>query len=158
MEAQGKRQSHRDLKLNNIMVEGFCGERPDRKEKDPYVKIIDFGCATFCDSQDFTKDGNIRLGSKPYMAPELINHQPHDEKVDIWALGVIAFVLLTDETFPFGCFSGVSDSTDGVVRESNLSDEITSKQLDMSLLEESKVSLSGQDFIDLVQADGSRSL
>jgi serine/threonine protein kinase len=41
------------------------------------------------------------LGSPMYMAPELINKTPYDERVDIWALGVLTYLLLSGK-HPFG--------------------------------------------------------
>ena len=32
-----------------------------------------------------------------YMAPELCDQAPYDEKVDVWAVGVIAYILITGE-------------------------------------------------------------
>ena len=44
----------------------------------------------------------VTLGSRAFMAPELItNEEPHDMAVDVWALGVTAFYLLTYGKFPF---------------------------------------------------------
>lgn len=40
------------------------------------------------------------LGSPLYMAPELVNRQPYNEKVDVWSLGVITYQLLSGKT-PF---------------------------------------------------------
>ena len=34
------------------------------------------------------------------MAPEIISQQVYDEKVDVWAFGVIAFCMLTSQ-YPF---------------------------------------------------------
>ena len=46
----------------------------------------------------------MTLGNRKYMAPELINNpekKAHNEKVDIWSAGVIAFVLLSNGSYPF---------------------------------------------------------
>ena len=40
------------------------------------------------------------LGSPLYMAPELVNRQPYNEKVDVWSLGVVTYQLLSGKT-PF---------------------------------------------------------
>ena len=42
----------------------------------------------------------LSLGTPPYMAPELLKREPYDKKVDIWAIGVIAYKLLFDKV-PF---------------------------------------------------------
>lgn len=41
------------------------------------------------------------MGTPFYMAPEIINRQVYDSKVDLWALGVLAYVLLSGGNFPF---------------------------------------------------------
>ena len=40
------------------------------------------------------------LGSPLYMAPELVKKKKYDDKVDIWALGCITYLLLSGQT-PF---------------------------------------------------------
>ena len=42
----------------------------------------------------------LRLGTTPYMAPEIVLGKAYDKSVDIWALGVMAFKILTDQ-YPF---------------------------------------------------------
>lgn len=79
--------THRDIKLENILI-------------DPHhcVKIIDFGFST-C----FSNDKKIRLfcGTPSYMSPEIVTKQESfGPPSDIWAAGVVLYVLLTG-TFPF---------------------------------------------------------
>ena len=90
---------HRNVKSENILCE------PWDYEKDPIgprVKLADFGFATDLElDQETTK---MTLGNRKYMAPELINNsekKAHNEKVDIWSAGVIAFVLLSNGSYPF---------------------------------------------------------
>lgn len=35
-----------------------------------------------------------RLVNSTYVAPEILKNVPHDERVDLWSIGVVAFVLL----------------------------------------------------------------
>ena len=40
-------------------------------------------------------------GTLHYMTPEIIQKTPQNREVDIWALGVLLYVMLTDY-YPFG--------------------------------------------------------
>ena len=98
----GKKIIHRDIKLENILV-NFSDET-DRKNLNMLkatVKIIDFGFATYLDSK------NLRyttLGSPINMDPILLkkladkngftNSLGYDEKADIWSLGTVCYELL----------------------------------------------------------------
>ena len=85
---------HRDLKLGNV----FLDHRMN-------VKIGDFGLAAVLASKDelegvFDKSYSRRTtvcGTPNYIAPEIIqkDKKGHDHKVDIWALGVMVFTMLT---------------------------------------------------------------
>lgn len=77
---------HRDIKAENIMLENNDSENFS-------IKLTDFGFACFFLSGEGKKDV---LGSPLYMAPEIVsNDGPYDFKVDIWAAGVIAYILLS---------------------------------------------------------------
>lgn len=81
---------HRDLKPANVMVE----------QKDTLdIKIVDFGFSkVFLPNKKLCK----YCGSLLYNAPELLEENlQYDEKVDIWAIGVIAYNMLFDYAFPF---------------------------------------------------------
>lgn len=73
---------HRDLKPENIML-----SRPD----DPTsLKIIDFGTSK---RVDHGAKISSPIGTRYYMAPEMLKAD-YDHKVDIWACGVIMYILL----------------------------------------------------------------
>ncbi len=74
---------HHDINPRNFLV--------DREHN---VKIIDFGL-TVPNTPAFRRPGN-RTGTIQYMAPELLRREPIDERIDIFAFGVLAFELLTD--------------------------------------------------------------
>lgn len=56
------------------------------------IKISDFGFSCFFDP----KEGlDLVLGSPLYMAPEIILNKNYNQKVDIWSIGVISYMLMT---------------------------------------------------------------
>jgi len=83
---QGKKVAHRDLKLENILVdEGLA------------LKLADFGFATY---KRIHKLKSYR-GTKTYMAPEIKEGKVYDgRKSDIFSLGVILFIIVQG-IFPF---------------------------------------------------------
>ena len=84
---------HRDLKLENIMVH----IAQEGKASSMSCKVTDFGFACFIGHD---AEMNMPLGTPLYMAPEIVRQQPYNEKVDVWAAGVIAFCMLTSQ-YPF---------------------------------------------------------
>ena len=79
---------HRDLKPENILVKIH--------ENSNNYKICDFGLAQVSLKNQLT--GN--LGSVRYKAPEIFNLEFYGKPVDIWALGVIVYVIISG-TDPF---------------------------------------------------------
>jgi serine/threonine protein kinase len=58
---------------------------------DAEVKIVDFGFATRVNGFDQTQF----CGTIGYIAPEMIRKQPYGKPVDMWAFGVILYILLS---------------------------------------------------------------
>ena len=81
---------HRDLKLENVMVD--LEKLPDGRSK-LICKITDFGFAVTMEHQ---KQETLSLGTPIYMAPEIVSGNAYDKSVDIWALGVMAYIILTN--------------------------------------------------------------
>ena len=79
---------HRDLKPENIMLQSLGDD-------EEYVKLIDFGIATVRDSKVTANHATTEVaGTVAYMAPEQLLGKPSASS-DIFALGVIAYELLT---------------------------------------------------------------
>jgi eukaryotic-like serine/threonine-protein kinase len=76
---------HRDLKPANVLI-----------NQEGLLKIVDFGVAAAHREGDtqLTKTGYV-IGSPKYMAPEQILGKKVDERADIYALGVIAYEMVT---------------------------------------------------------------
>lgn len=97
-EAHQRGLVHRDLKPSNILV---C--RAGSKAN--VVKVVDFGLvisakSTASEDQRLTRDGFV-VGTVGYCSPEQIRGEELDGRSDLYALGCVAFFLLTGRTvFP----------------------------------------------------------
>ena len=72
---------HRDIKPENVLLNSGMK-----------AKLTDFGWSNYMDG------GYKRTtvcGTPIYLAPEMITNTGHDEKVDIWCIGVLLFELMT---------------------------------------------------------------
>jgi serine/threonine-protein kinase len=74
---------HRDVKPGNVMV-----------SKDNHVTLVDFGIARAAEEARLTRSGTV-VGTAEYMAPEAFTSAGSDQNGDRYALGVIAYELLT---------------------------------------------------------------
>ncbi|XP_056626022.1 serine/threonine-protein kinase DCLK2 isoform X2 [Triplophysa dalaica] len=73
---------HRDIKPENLLV---CEYADGTKS----LKLGDFGLATVVEGPLYTV-----CGTPTYVAPEIISESGYGLKVDIWAAGVITYILL----------------------------------------------------------------
>ncbi len=73
---------HRDLKPENLLL--------TTKEDDADVKVADFGLAKVVQGNSITE----RVGTSQYLAPEVVEGRASGKAVDMWAAGVILFILL----------------------------------------------------------------
>ncbi|CAG5873137.1 unnamed protein product, partial [Menidia menidia] len=102
---------HRDIKPENLLVY----EHADGSKS---LKLGDFGLATVVDGPLYTV-----CGTPTYVAPEIIAETGYGLKVDIWAAGVITYILLCG----FPPFRGSSDDQEA------LFDQILMGQLEFPL-------------------------
>jgi serine/threonine-protein kinase len=83
---------HRDIKPANIQV-GRLGLRSD------FVKVLDFGLAKSLAApaagQSLATAAGLTPGTPAYMAPEMALGDAVDRRADLYALGCVAYYLLT---------------------------------------------------------------
>ncbi|TYL48749.1 bifunctional protein-serine/threonine kinase/phosphatase [Marinomonas sp. IMCC 4694] len=80
---------HQDIRPANIMI-----------DKHNIVKIIDFG-STHIAGVTQLKEGEVLRGTMRYSAPEYFLGHAGSERSDIYALGVIAYQMLSGNEFPY---------------------------------------------------------
>ena len=83
--AHGRGVVHRDVKPTNIFL-----------QPDGTAKLLDFGVAWLEGGTFATRTGML-LGTPAYMAPEQFSGGEVDHRVDMWAVGVILYEMLTGE-------------------------------------------------------------
>nr|XP_061811876.1 serine/threonine-protein kinase DCLK1-like isoform X2 [Nerophis lumbriciformis] len=81
---------HRDIKPENLLVY----QHPDGSKS---LKLGDFGLATVVNGFLYTV-----CGTPTYVAPEIVAEKGYGLKVDVWAAGVITYILLCGFP-PFNC-------------------------------------------------------
>ena len=73
---------HRDLKPENLLLA--------ERDKLDSIRIADFGLANQLDISNTLKS---YCGTPGYIAPEIAMNKPYGDAVDMWSLGVIAYIL-----------------------------------------------------------------
>eukprot|EP00930_Biecheleria_cincta_P053199 TRINITY_DN3858_c0_g1_i3.p1 TRINITY_DN3858_c0_g1~~TRINITY_DN3858_c0_g1_i3.p1 ORF type:complete len:591 (-),score=111.32 TRINITY_DN3858_c0_g1_i3:16-1746(-) len=83
--------AHRDLKFENCLI-------ALSSKKQRFGKVIDFGLSAIRRPGDKGQWLNDQLGTRYFVAPEVIDqNRPYDVKCDCWSMGVMLYIILTDE-------------------------------------------------------------
>jgi len=116
-----KKIIHRDLKPENILLMHV--------NEDTECKVADFGLSKLFPENNVTMLTQTLCGTPGYVAPEVLNREQYGPKIDVWSLGVIAYITLcgfppfpldmnansvkkvkeADFTYPLPQWDGVSD-------------------------------------------------
>ena len=76
---------HRDVSPHNVLV-----------DKTGHVRLTDFGIARFLDESAARTRTGVMKGKISYMAPEQVQTSSYDQRVDVYALGVVLFEMLAN--------------------------------------------------------------
>ena len=137
---------HNDIKMENILI-----VRKTNVPKEVLVpKIADFGMSKVC----LTEDGNLIRGHNRYGTPNssppegLILQEVEDMRLmDVWALGLIVFELLTDRSaFPLFSTNDIFDP------------QKVNARVDLLMTHKATIELSGLDHINEVDRQEIRTL
>eukprot|EP00096_Caligus_rogercresseyi_P010756 TRINITY_DN4015_c0_g2_i1.p1 TRINITY_DN4015_c0_g2~~TRINITY_DN4015_c0_g2_i1.p1 ORF type:complete len:668 (+),score=177.23 TRINITY_DN4015_c0_g2_i1:176-2179(+) len=125
---------HLDLKPENILCHTKTGNR---------IKIIDFGLARRYEPM---KKLQVLFGTPEFVAPEVVNFEPIGYATDMWAVGVICYVLLSGLS-PFMGDTDLETMANVTIAEYDYEDEVFEN-----------VSEPAKDFIDklLMKEKGKR--
>ncbi len=74
---------HRDLKPENLLY----ADQTEEAE----IKVADFGLAKLLDQSQVMATA---CGTPGYVAPEILEGKAYTDKVDMWSLGVILYIIL----------------------------------------------------------------
>ncbi|GAA1739687.1 Stk1 family PASTA domain-containing Ser/Thr kinase [Isoptericola hypogeus] len=100
--AHRKQLVHRDIKPENVLVaadpdapqDADDADGDDRSPVRDRVKVADFGLARAVTEVTSTATGTI-LGTVAYLAPEVVTSGACDARTDVYAVGVLAYEMLT---------------------------------------------------------------
>jgi len=80
---------HGDIKLENLLL----NTNEDQERPVPTVKLCDFGLSRLLDKNTGKFFMEFPVGSMSYMAPEIKAKAYVNEKIDIWALGIVLYKM-----------------------------------------------------------------
>lgn len=83
---------HRDIKPENVLCVS--------KTWPLQVKLADFGLAEFSVDGEINEQQQTMIGTPGYVAPEVVKREKYGPPVDMWAVGVLLYIMLSGK-MPF---------------------------------------------------------
>eukprot|EP01121_Diplochlamys_sp_Union-15-3_P017925 TRINITY_DN6417_c0_g1_i3.p1 TRINITY_DN6417_c0_g1~~TRINITY_DN6417_c0_g1_i3.p1 ORF type:complete len:665 (-),score=144.11 TRINITY_DN6417_c0_g1_i3:57-2051(-) len=131
---------HRDIKAANVLVatNGDC-------------KLTDFGISAQLFSADAVR--NTSIGSPYWMAPEIIEEKGHNNKVDIWSLGITCIELAEkkpphSEKTPIRALFAITTSPPPRLTKAELYSSLLIEFIELCLNKEPKERPSAEDLLN----------
>ncbi len=98
---------HRDIGAQNLMI-----------DSQGYLKVIDFGIAKSTVQTEFTLPGLIK-GKLSYLAPDVFKFKDIDGRVDLYALGLVLYELITmKRPFSFTSETSMPEIINSILQDS----------------------------------------
>jgi calcium-dependent protein kinase len=119
---------HRDLKPENFLFE------TKENIKTNCLKLIDFGLSKACPPGTMLKS---KVGTPFYVAPEIWRGEMYNEAVDMWACGVIMYILLC----------GRAPYSDPQQRDRVIAEKAMKGDVDMATEEWSRISVDAKELV-----------
>lgn len=82
---------HRDMKLENVLL----SQNPNDPSDKFYIKVTDFGLSVVKDGTGHDNMMEDFCGTPIYMSPEILDNKAYSQQCDVWALGIIIYMLIS---------------------------------------------------------------
>lgn len=101
---------HRDIKLENILI-----------DNSGTIKIADFGLSKMISggAADQKKKKTGAVGTRAYWAPEVFKDQNYSAKSDIWAAGVVLYIMIYG-MLPFAAAGDTAENIGSMVAQCHM--------------------------------------
>ena len=93
-----------DLHSPSIILEYLPFNLSKVVDSSKHVKVSDFGIAKFIGNENDNENDDEFMGQAPgtlkFMPPEILNDDEYDQKIDVYAFGIIVYFILTKGEYP----------------------------------------------------------